>query len=76
EDEGPGLPEGAEDKVFKRFYSERPDSEEFGSHSGLGLAICRQVIEAHGGRISAENRINEEGDIEGAIFTVRLPLVS
>ncbi|MBL4836766.1 MAG: HAMP domain-containing histidine kinase, partial [Kordiimonadaceae bacterium] len=79
EDEGPGLPEGAEDKVFKRFYSERPDKEVFGSHSGLGLAICKQVVEAHGGRISAENR---RGDAEGGImaenilgarFSVKLP---
>lgn len=73
EDEGPGLPEGAEDKVFKRFYSERPDKEAFGSHSGLGLAICKQVIEAHGGRIIVENRRNEANEILGAIFTVRLP---
>jgi len=73
EDEGPGLPEGAENKVFKRFYSERPDSEAFGKHSGLGLAICKQVVEAHGGRIVAENRKSDGGAIEGAVFIVRLP---
>ncbi len=73
EDEGIGLPDGAEAKVFKRFYSERPNSEEFGSHSGLGLSICKQVIEAHGGRISAENRISPDGDVLGACFLVRLP---
>ncbi|MFC3050361.1 stimulus-sensing domain-containing protein [Kordiimonas pumila] len=74
EDEGPGLPDGAENKVFKRFYSERPDSEAFGGHSGLGLSICRQVIEAHGGRITAHNRKNDDETVEGAVFTVRLPL--
>lgn len=74
EDEGPGLPEGAENKVFKRFYSERPNSEEFGSHSGLGLSICKQVIEAHGGQIFAENRTNEDGAVLGACFRVRLPI--
>jgi len=74
EDEGPGLPEGAEGKVFKRFYSERPDAEAFGNHSGLGLAICKQVIEAHGGRIAVENRKDDNGKILGAIFTVHLPV--
>ncbi len=82
EDEGPGLPAGAEEKVFSRFYSERPDTEAFGSHSGLGLAISRQVIEAHGGQIRAENRRPEkesetEGEnvsVLGARFVVELPL--
>ncbi|MBV1901982.1 MAG: sensor histidine kinase [Kordiimonadaceae bacterium] len=83
EDEGPGLPDGAEGKVFKRFYSERPDQEAFGNHSGLGLAICKQVVEAHGGRISVENRRGEveteagqeirAGNISGARFSVKLP---
>ncbi len=76
EDEGPGLPPGAEDKVFKRFYSERPDKEAFGGHSGLGLAICKQVIEAHGGRITVENRKGEGDEILGARFTVSLPVAS
>jgi two-component system sensor histidine kinase ChvG len=76
DDDGPGLPEGAEQKIFKRFYSERPDNEAFGSHSGLGLAISKQVIEAHGGRISAENRRGEENQILGARFTVQLPLAN
>ena len=74
EDEGPGLPEGAEAKIFKRFYSERPEQEAFGCHSGLGLAICKQVIEAHGGRIVAENRYGDDGEILGACFSVSLPL--
>jgi len=53
--------------VFERFYSARPD-EAFGQHSGLGLAIARAIVEAHGGEIFAQNR---EGG--GARFTVRLP---
>ncbi|RMF16146.1 MAG: HAMP domain-containing protein [Alphaproteobacteria bacterium] len=69
EDEGPGLPEGAAEKIFARFYSERPEGEAFGTHSGLGLAIARQIVEAHGGRIRAENR--EDGP--GARFIVELP---
>ena len=56
EDEGPGIPEGKEDAIFTRFYSERPEKEKFGTHSGLGLSISRQIIEAHGGQIWAENR--------------------
>ena len=56
EDEGPGLPEGAESRIFERFYSERPSGEPFGRHSGLGLSISKQIIEAHGGTIEAANR--------------------
>ncbi|UTW55233.1 stimulus-sensing domain-containing protein [Kordiimonas sp. SCSIO 12610] len=73
DDDGPGLPDGAEQKIFKRFYSERPDNEAFGNHSGLGLAISKQVIEAHGGRISAENRRGSANEILGARFTVQIP---
>jgi len=67
EDEGPGIPEDKLDAVFDRFYSERPASEAFGGHSGLGLSIARQIVEAHGGRIVAENR--SQG---GARFIVTL----
>ncbi len=74
EDEGPGLPEGKLDAVFERFYSERPRSEKFGTHSGLGLSISRQIIEAHGGKIHAENRIDPDSkEIKGARFWVKLP---
>jgi len=73
EDDGPGLPDGAHDKIFKRFYSERPESEDFGNHSGLGLSICKQVIEAHGGRIIVENRTDDDNQVLGARFTVQLP---
>ena len=76
EDSGPGVPEDAGAKIFKRFYSERPDTEGFGNHSGLGLSICKQVIEAHGGRISVENRVDDDNAVLGACFTVRLPLDS
>lgn len=74
EDEGPGVPGGSEEKVFKRFYSERPSSEQFGSHSGLGLAISRQVIEAHEGTITVENILTDDSGTRGARFSVTLPL--
>jgi two-component system sensor histidine kinase ChvG len=54
--------------VFKRFYSERPQAEDFGRHSGLGLSIAGAIVEAHGGHISVDDRA--EG---GAVFTVELP---
>jgi len=74
EDEGPGIPDGNLEHVFDRFYSERPAGEKFGRHSGLGLSISRQIVEALQGRISAENRRDEAGHIIGARFVVRLPL--
>jgi two-component system sensor histidine kinase ChvG len=74
EDEGPGIPDGRLDGIFDRFYSERPQSEQFGSHSGLGLSISRQIVEAHQGRIAAENRRDAEGNIIGARFVIRLPI--
>ena len=73
EDDGPGIPAGKLEHVFDRFYSERPAGEEFGQHSGLGLSISRQIVEALKGRISAENRSDDNGRIVGARFTVRLP---
>jgi two-component system sensor histidine kinase ChvG len=73
EDEGPGIPDAKLDSVFDRFYSERPQNEQFGSHSGLGLSISRQIIEAHQGRIAAENRRDENGAVLGARFVIRLP---
>jgi two-component system sensor histidine kinase ChvG len=74
EDSGPGIPEGKLAAIFDRFYSERPKGEKFGAHSGLGLSISKQIVEAHGGAIWAENRQNDAGRIEGARFVVRLPL--
>jgi two-component system sensor histidine kinase ChvG len=73
EDDGPGIPEARLEGVFDRFYSERPESEKFGSHSGLGLSISRQIVEAHQGRIQAENRRDEQGHVLGARFVIRLP---
>lgn len=72
DDDGPGIPEGTEESIFKRFYSERPEGEDFGKHSGLGLAISKQVVEAHNGRITAANRVQGE-TVLGARFTVELP---
>jgi two-component system sensor histidine kinase ChvG len=73
EDEGPGIPDGKLDSIFDRFYSERPQTEQFGSHSGLGLSISRQIVEAHSGRIAAENRRDDASEIIGARFVIRLP---
>ena len=77
EDTGPGIPEAALAKVFKRFYSERPQGD-FGNHSGLGLAISKQIIEAHGGVIWAENIRPTQADITseplGARFVIGLPV--
>ncbi len=77
EDTGPGIPEQALTKVFKRFYSERPQAE-FGKHSGLGLAISKQIVEAHGGVIWAENirptAADPTSEPLGARFVVGLPV--
>lgn len=70
-DEGPGIPTDNLESIFERFYSERPASEAFGLHSGLGLSIARQVVQSLGGEIHAENR--DDGKT-GARFVVRLPL--
>jgi two-component system, OmpR family, sensor histidine kinase ChvG len=73
EDEGPGIPEGKLAAIFDRFYTERPSGEKFGTHSGLGLSISKQIVEAHGGIIRAENLRDEAGRVAGARFVVRLP---
>ncbi|TNC49365.1 HAMP domain-containing protein [Rubellimicrobium rubrum] len=77
EDTGPGIPEDALQKIFQRFYSERPAGQ-FGNNSGLGLAISKQIVEAHGGVIWAENIRPTEADPTsdplGARFVVGLPL--
>lgn len=77
EDTGPGIPEQALAKIFKRFYSQRPE-QHFGNNSGLGLAISKQIVEAHGGVIWAENIRPTEADITsdplGARFVVGLPI--
>jgi len=73
-DEGPGIPEGREQNIFQRFYTERPHDEKFGQHSGLGLSISRQIVEAHGGTVVARNRRRADGTVIGARFVVTLPV--
>jgi len=75
EDQGPGIPEDKLTAIFDRFYTERPAGEKFGTHSGLGLSISKQIVEAHRGRIWAENRIDprDKGTVRGARFAIRLP---
>jgi two-component system sensor histidine kinase ChvG len=77
EDTGPGIPEESLTKIFKRFYTSRPQ-QDFGNNSGLGLAISKQIIEAHGGVIWAENIRPTEADVTseplGARFVVGLPV--
>ncbi len=86
EDEGPGIPHENLEKIFERFYTDRPAQEDFGKNSGLGLNISRQIVNAHDGRIWAENRleptiITDEEDLYtpprvlGARFVIRLPAV-
>ena len=78
DDDGPGVPAEAVEKIFERFYTYRPD-QDFGQNSGLGLSISKHIIEAHGGRIWVENRTNpaanpdEPPTVLGARFIVRLP---
>ena len=74
EDEGPGIPEAKLEGIFERFYSERPQGERFGQHSGLGLSISRQIVEGLRGRIAAENRRDADGRVTGARFVIRLPV--
>ncbi len=73
-DNGPGIAPGKEVAIFERFYTERPIAEKFGIHSGLGLSISKQIIDAHGGNIIAETLTNDEGAATGARFTVQLVL--
>jgi two-component system sensor histidine kinase ChvG len=69
-DEGPGVPAQEREAVFRRFHSERPASENFGKHSGLGLAIARTIIEGHHGRIMVRDRVDDK---DGACFEIALP---
>jgi two-component system sensor histidine kinase ChvG len=73
EDEGPGIPSDRLERIFDRFYSARPAGEKFGTHSGLGLSISRQIVAAHGGSISAANVARPDGSVGGARFVIRLP---
>ncbi len=72
DDEGPGIPPDKLGAIFERFYSERPKGEKFGTHSGLGLSISKQIVEAYGGSLKADNRKDAAGRVLGARFTVAL----
>jgi len=78
DDDGPGVSPDAFEKIFERFYTDRPH-QGFGQNSGLGLSISKQIVEAHGGTLRVENRLGapdpESGapKVLGARFTVRLP---
>jgi two-component system sensor histidine kinase ChvG len=74
DDNGPGIRADTIDRIFERFYTDRPAGEAFGQNSGLGLSISRQIVEAHGGTLTAENIPGTKpGDIKGARFVVTLP---
>nr|WP_223217174.1 sensor histidine kinase [Rhizobium cauense] len=74
EDNGPGILVENIDRIFERFYTDRPESEGFGQNSGLGLSISRQIAEAHGGSLRAENIIDPETEkLLGARFILALP---
>jgi two-component system sensor histidine kinase ChvG len=80
DDDGPGIREDALSRIFERFYTDRPH-QGFGQNSGLGLSISKQIVEAHGGKIWAENRVgplSEDGEatVAGARFVVRLPALA
>jgi len=74
DDDGPGIPPENLETVFERFYTSRPKGTAFGGNSGLGLSIARQIVEAQGGTLAAENRTDPAGERSGARFVVRLPL--
>jgi two-component system sensor histidine kinase ChvG len=76
DDDGPGIRADQIERIFERFYTDRPEGEGFGNNSGLGLSISRQIVEAHHGTIVAENRRDDPADadrVTGARFVVRLP---
>ena len=73
-DNGPGIPSEDTERIFERFYTDRPGADSFGQNSGLGLSISKQIVEVHGGRIVANNVPTENGT--GAVFTVIIPLAT
>jgi two-component system sensor histidine kinase ChvG len=70
DDEGPGVPQEAREAIFNRFHSVRPEGENFGRHSGLGLAIAQAIVNGHDGEIDVQDRDDAPS---GARFTIRLP---
>ncbi len=76
EDDGPGIRPDVQTRIFERFYTDRPEREDFGQNSGLGLSISKQIVEAHRGTIEAQNWYDTDEDVAaGARFIVHLPLV-
>lgn len=76
EDDGPGIRPDVQTRIFERFYTDRPEREDFGQNSGLGLSISKQIVEAHRGTIEAQNWYDTDEDVPaGARFIVHLPLV-
>ncbi|MET3586804.1 two-component system sensor histidine kinase ChvG [Pseudorhizobium tarimense] len=74
DDNGPGIQAEDIDRIFERFYTDRPEGESFGQNSGLGLSISRQIAEAHGGSLKAENIVDpKSGELLGARFILSLP---
>ncbi len=71
-DNGPGIPANKVERIFERFYTDRPEAQGFGQNSGLGLSISRQIVEAHGGTMTADNR---DDGLTGARFTIILPVL-
>ncbi|CAN5206045.1 ATP-binding protein [soil metagenome] len=76
DDDGPGIPPDNLETIFERFYTSRPKGRAFGGNSGLGLSIARQIVEAHGGQMIAQNRTDADGKVVGARFRVDLPEAS
>lgn len=76
EDEGPGIPDDKLEKIFDRFYTDRPSGAKFGLNSGLGLSIVKQIIESHRGTVKASNRTDASGNITGARFSIELIAVA
>lgn len=74
DDDGPGIPEDDLESIFTRFYTNRPKGAAFGNHSGLGLAISRQIMNAHNGTITASNRRDQNDKVIGAQFRLQLPM--
>ena len=74
DDNGPGIRAETIERIFERFYTDRPSGEAFGQNSGLGLSISRQIVEAHGGTLTAQNIPGAKpGETRGARFIVTLP---
>lgn len=72
DDEGPGVPETARETIFRRFHSDRPDADDFGRHSGLGLSIAKTIVDGHNGTITVQDRPDAP---TGARFIITLPAV-